>query len=79
MQSEDEEKSLSDEARVNTEQDEQKQSEEGIMSGGIKRKVVQLASIRHQGNVLSMFGEIGAGWRPKTRPNNKLRLNMKNC
>ena len=24
-----------------------------------------------------MLGEIGAGWRPKTRPKNKLRLNMK--
>ena len=25
-----------------------------------------------------MLGEIGVGWRPKTRPKNKLRLNMKN-
>ena len=24
-----------------------------------------------------MLGEIGVGWRPKTRPKNKLRLNMK--
>ena len=24
-----------------------------------------------------MLGEIGTGWRPKTRPKNKLRLNMK--
>ena len=24
-----------------------------------------------------MLGEIGIGWRPKTRPKNKLRLNMK--
>ena len=24
-----------------------------------------------------MLGEIGAGWRPKTRPKNKLKLNMK--
>ena len=23
------------------------------------------------------MGEIGVGWRPKTRPKNKLRLNMK--
>ena len=76
VQSEDEENSLFDEARVDTEQDVQKQSEEGVMSQGIKRKVVQLASIKHQGKYLSMLGEIGAGWRPKTRPKNKLRLNM---
>ena len=24
-----------------------------------------------------MLGDIGVGWRPKTRPKNKLRLNMK--
>jgi len=77
VHSEDEENSLFDEARVDTEQDVQKQSEEGVMSRGIKRKVVQLASIKHQGKSLSMLGEIGAGWRPKNRPKNKLRLNMK--
>ena len=77
VQSEDEENSLFNEARVDTEQDVQKQSEEGVMSRGIKRKVVQLASIRHQGKALCMLGEIGASWRPKTRPKNKLRLNMK--
>ena len=47
------------------------------MSQGINRKVVQLASIKHQGKFLSMLGEIGTTWRPKTRPKNKLRLNMK--
>ena len=47
------------------------------MSRGRKRKVVQLASIKHQGKVLKMLGEIGTAWRPKTRPKNKLRLNMK--
>ena len=40
-------------------------------------KVVELASITHQGKVLKMLGEVGAVWRPKTRPKNKLRLNMK--
>ena len=40
-------------------------------------KVVELASITHQGKVLKMLGEVGAIWRPKTRPKNKLRLNMK--
>ena len=39
--------------------------------------MVQLAAIKHQGKTLSMLGEKGLGWRPKTRPKNKLRLNMK--
>ena len=43
-----------------------------------KMKVVELASITYQGKVLKMLGEVGAVWRPKTRPKNKLRLNMKN-
>ena len=47
------------------------------MSRGIKIKVVHLASIKHQGKFLSMLGEIGTAWRPKTRPKNKLKLNMK--
>ena len=76
-QSEDKENLLFDEARVDTKQDLQKQSEEGVMSRGIKRKVVHLSSIKHQGKNLSMLGEIGAGWRPNTRPKNKLILNMK--
>ena len=40
-------------------------------------KVVELASITHQGKFLKMLGEVGAVWRPKARPKNKLRLNMK--
>ena len=44
---------------------------------GVKREVVQLATIKHQGKYLSMLGEVGVGWRPKTRPKNKLMLNMK--
>ena len=47
------------------------------MPRGRKRKFVQLVSIEHQGKVLKMLGEIGTAWRPKTRPKNKLRLNMK--
>ena len=38
------------------------------MSQGIKRKFVHLAYIKHQGKALSMLGEIGTAWRPKTRP-----------
>ena len=51
VQFEDEEKSLSDEARVHTEQDVQKQFEEEVMSRGIKIKVVHIASIKHQGKI----------------------------
>ena len=40
-------------------------------------KVVEFASITHQGKVLKMSGEVGAVWRPKARLKNKLRLNMK--
>ena len=77
VQSEDKEIPLFDEARAYTIQDLQEQSKEGVMSRGIKRKVVQLASIKHQGKTLSMLGEIGVGWSPKTKTKNKLRLNMK--
>ena len=56
VQSEDKEIPLFDEARADTEQYLQEQSEEGVMSRGIKRKVVQLASIKHQGKTLSMLG-----------------------
>ena len=44
---------------------------------GVKREVIQLATIKHQGKTLSMVGQVVVGWRPKTRPKNKLRLNMK--
>jgi len=40
-------------------------------------KVVEFASITHQGKILKMSREVRAVWRPKTRPKNKLRLNMK--
>ena len=40
-------------------------------------KVVEFSSITHQGKVLKMLGEVVAVWRSKTRPKNKLRLNMK--
>ena len=40
-------------------------------------KVVEFASITNQGKALKMLGEIAAIWTPKTRPKNKLRLNMK--
>ena len=75
--SEEEERSLFDEARVPTKQDIHTHSEEETMSRGMKMKVFEPASITHQGKVLKMLGEIGTAWRPKTRPKNKRRLNMK--
>jgi len=47
------------------------------MSRRKKMKVVEFASITHQGKALKMLGEVATIWRPKTRPKNKLRLNMK--
>ena len=42
-----------------------------------KVKAMELATVRHQGRTLNMVKELASGWRPKTRPKNKLRLNMK--
>ena len=47
------------------------------MSRRKKINVVEFSSIIYQGKALKMLGEIAAVWRPKTRPKNKLRLNMK--
>ena len=66
-----------DNARVNNAQISQEQYEEKLVSQGVKRKVVQLAAIKHQGKYLSMLGEIGVVWIPNTGPKNKLTLNMK--
>ena len=38
---------------------------------------MEFATIKHQGKSLKMMGELASTWRPKTRPRNKLRLNMK--
>ena len=38
---------------------------------------MEFASVIHQGKTLKMVGELSPRWRPKTRPRNKLRLNMK--
>ena len=43
----------------------------------IKVKAMDFTTVRHQGQILKMMGELASGWRPKTRPKNKLRLNMK--
>ena len=75
--SKEEERSLSNETRVHIKQDIHTHAEEEIMSRRKKMKFVELALITHQGKVLKMLGEVGAVWRPKTRPKKKLRLNMK--
>ena len=38
---------------------------------------MELATVRHQEKTLKMVKELASEWRPKTRPKNKLRLNMK--
>ena len=38
---------------------------------------MEFSFIIYQGKTLKMVGELAPGWRPKTRPRNKLRLNMK--
>ena len=40
-------------------------------------KAMEFATVRHQGRTLNMLGDLAPRWRPKTRPKNKLRLNMK--
>ena len=56
---------------------ESNQGEEETVSRKKRVKVVEFASITHQGKVLKMSGEVGVVWRPKTRLKNKLKLNMK--
>ena len=83
--SEKDEKYISDEARVPatnesrvcTKQEIHTHFEEETVSKNKRMKVVEFASVTHQGRVMKMLGEVGAVWRPKTRPKNKLRLNMK--
>ena len=40
-------------------------------------EVMEFAIVKHQGRILKMMGEFAPAWRPKSRPRNKLRLNMK--
>ena len=40
-------------------------------------EVMEFATVKHQGRNLKMMGKSAPFWRPKTRPRNKLRLNMK--
>ena len=38
---------------------------------------MEFSLVTHQGKTFKMVGELAPGWRPKIRPRNKLRLNMK--
>ena len=40
-------------------------------------EVMEFAAVKHQGRNLRMMGELAPAWRPKTRPTNKLKLNLK--
>ena len=40
-------------------------------------EVMEFSTVKHQGRILKMMGELTPAWRPKTRPRNKLRLSMK--
>ena len=40
-------------------------------------EVMEFSIVKHQGRSLKMMGDLAPAWRPKTRPRNKLRLNMK--
>ena len=64
-------------ARVSAEQKLNTHCDEEALSKRKKMKVAEFTSITHQGKTLKMLGEIAPVWRPKTRPKNKLRLNMK--
>ena len=40
-------------------------------------EAIEFSTVKHKGKTLKMLGEFAPGWRPKTRPKDKLRLNMK--
>ena len=69
---------VTNEARVCVEQEFHTHCDEETVSRRKSMKVVEFALITHQGKALKMLGEIAVVWTPKTRPKNKLILNMKN-
>ena len=68
---------VTDATRVCTDKEFHSQGDEVALPKRKKLKVVEFASVTHQGKTFKMLGEIASVWRPKTRPRNKLRLNMK--
>ena len=69
--------SVIDETKVGTKKEFHSQEDRVALPKKKKLKVMEFASVTHQGKTLKMVGELAPGWRPKTRPRNKLRLNMK--
>ena len=68
---------VTNETRVFVDQELRTHCDKEPVSKRRKMKVVEFATVIHQGKTLKMLGEIAPVWRPKTRPKNKLRLNMK--
>ena len=68
---------VTDATRVCTEKEFHSQGDEVALPKRKKLKVVEFASVTHQGKTFKMLGEIAPMWRIRTRPRNKLRLNMK--
>ena len=66
-----------DATRVCTKKEFHSQGDEVALPKRKNLKVVEFASVTHQGNTFKMLGEIAPMRRPKTRPRNKLRKNMK--
>ena len=66
-----------DKTRVGTKKEFHSQEDRTTVPKKKNLKVMEFASVIHQGKTLKMVGELARGWRPNTRPRNKLRLNMK--
>ena len=71
------ESTVSAKTRVGTQREFYSQEDKTVMPKKKKIKVKEFSSIMHQGKSLNMMGELAPRWRPKTRPKNKLRMNMK--
>ena len=65
-----------DETKVGTKKEFQSQENEVAVPKKKKLKFIEFASVTHQSKTFKMLGELAPVWRPKTRPRNKLKLNM---
>ena len=74
---EDDKLTVSDKTRASTKKEFYSQEDRIAVPKKKKLKVMEFASVSHQGKSFKMVGELAPRWRPKTRPRNKLRLNMK--
>ena len=74
---EDDKVPIIDATRVYTKKKFHSQGDEAALPRRKKLKFVEFSSVTHQGKTFKMLGEIATVWRPKNRPRNQLRLNMK--